>query len=205
MCLKWKDLRLNIFTGILNSFDWISKSCSFAFSVSALYASLKSRINDPRAIAENDITVFQTALIEKSLKLCDILKYEFIFCKPCQELEHVICDSIRNLTSTGIISLQEVRIWSFISSRFVFGVIMTISCRRAIWRKSCGAADTRRRLTIARTKSDVLNRRWRWSSTSWTSTLLIRVTWNFSILFWGLWSIRTPSAPLRSGNLSDVL
>ncbi|XP_043268130.1 glycerol-3-phosphate acyltransferase 1, mitochondrial isoform X2 [Venturia canescens] len=75
--------------------------------VSALYATLKSQINDPRAIAENDITVFQTVLVEKSLKLCDILKYEFIFCKPCQDLEYVICDSIRNLTNTGIISVQE--------------------------------------------------------------------------------------------------
>nr|XP_012153368.1 PREDICTED: glycerol-3-phosphate acyltransferase 1, mitochondrial isoform X3 [Megachile rotundata] len=75
--------------------------------VTALYAELQSQINDPVTIAQNNITVSRNCLIQSSLKLCDILKYEFIFCKPCQELESVIMETIQNLSHTDIITLQE--------------------------------------------------------------------------------------------------
>lgn len=75
--------------------------------MTALYADLKSQMNDPRAIAENDIKIYQDNLVERAIEVCDILKYEFIFCRPCQELEHVIVDVIRGLCSSGIISLIE--------------------------------------------------------------------------------------------------
>ncbi|KAK9294563.1 hypothetical protein QLX08_010868 [Tetragonisca angustula] len=75
--------------------------------VTALYAELQSKINDPVAIAQNNITVSQDLLIKKSLKLCDIFKYEFIFCKPCQDLECVIVDTIVNLSHKEFIILQE--------------------------------------------------------------------------------------------------
>ncbi|XP_043265956.1 glycerol-3-phosphate acyltransferase 1, mitochondrial isoform X1 [Colletes gigas] len=75
--------------------------------VTALYAELRSQINDPVAIAQNNITVSQDLLIHRSLKLCDIFKYEFIFCKPCQELEHIVVEAIENLSYTDIITLQE--------------------------------------------------------------------------------------------------
>ncbi|XP_057339821.1 glycerol-3-phosphate acyltransferase 1, mitochondrial isoform X1 [Microplitis mediator] len=75
--------------------------------ISALYAALKEQINDPRAIAENKIYVFQHVILEKAVKLCDILKQEFIFCKPCQDLEYVIITTIENLSYSGILSLCE--------------------------------------------------------------------------------------------------
>lgn len=75
--------------------------------VTALYAELRSQINDPMAIAEDDITVSRDNLVERALKLCDIFKYEFIFCKPCQELEQVILEAIENLSHTDIISLKQ--------------------------------------------------------------------------------------------------
>lgn len=68
---------------------------------------MKSEINNPKAIAENDVNVFQDVVVEKALAVCDILKYEFIFCKPCQDLEHVIIDTLGTLCSTGIITLKE--------------------------------------------------------------------------------------------------
>ena len=77
------------------------------FLVTGLYAALKSKINDPVAIARNDIIFFQDTVVEKALEVCDILKYEFIFCKPCQNLEHVIIDTLGSLNSSGIITLQE--------------------------------------------------------------------------------------------------
>ncbi|XP_066581402.1 glycerol-3-phosphate acyltransferase 1, mitochondrial isoform X2 [Prorops nasuta] len=72
--------------------------------VTAMYAELKSQMNDPAAIAENNITFHQYRLLEKTLKICDILKYEFIFCKPCQKLEDVIIETIDKLTNIGIIT-----------------------------------------------------------------------------------------------------
>ncbi|XP_050594328.1 glycerol-3-phosphate acyltransferase 1, mitochondrial isoform X3 [Bombus affinis] len=74
--------------------------------VTALYA-IQSQMNDPIALAQNNIIVSQDLLVEKSLKLCDIFKYEFIFCKPCQELERVIIDTVVNLSHKEIIILQE--------------------------------------------------------------------------------------------------
>ncbi|KAK0165007.1 hypothetical protein PV328_003565 [Microctonus aethiopoides] len=75
--------------------------------ISALYAALKTQLNDPQSVAQNDITVLQSVLIDKALKLCDILKQEFIFCKPCEDLEQVIIMTIQNLSYTGIITLCE--------------------------------------------------------------------------------------------------
>ncbi|KAF5278495.1 hypothetical protein FQA39_LY05984 [Lamprigera yunnana] len=37
-------------------------------------------------------------LIKASMDICDILQYEFIFCKPCQSLEWAILDIIEDLT-----------------------------------------------------------------------------------------------------------
>lgn len=78
------------------------------FAVTALYAELQSQINDPVAIAENNIIVYEQNLIERALKLCDILKYEFIFCKPCQELTKVIFKTIEKISETGLIIKEEV-------------------------------------------------------------------------------------------------
>ncbi|XP_032686586.1 glycerol-3-phosphate acyltransferase 1, mitochondrial isoform X2 [Odontomachus brunneus] len=75
--------------------------------ITALYAELQSQINDPVAIAENNITVYEQNLIERALKLCDILKYEFIFCKPCQELTKVIFETIEKISETGLITKEE--------------------------------------------------------------------------------------------------
>ncbi|XP_017889920.1 glycerol-3-phosphate acyltransferase 1, mitochondrial isoform X2 [Ceratina calcarata] len=75
--------------------------------VTSLYAELQSQIHDSMAITENNITVSKNRLIERSLKLCDILKYEFIFCKPCQEIEHLIAETIDNLSYTDMINLVE--------------------------------------------------------------------------------------------------
>lgn len=81
------------------------------FSVTALYAELQSQINDPVAIAENNITVLQNSLLERALKLCDILRYEFIFCRPCQELRDVVLETIQNISHKGIISQKEVHLF----------------------------------------------------------------------------------------------
>ncbi|KAF7993444.1 hypothetical protein HCN44_010039 [Aphidius gifuensis] len=75
--------------------------------ISALYGALKLQINDPKLRAENDITVYQNTLIDKSLKLCDILKYEFIYSRPCQDVEQIIIETIQNLVYCGIISQIE--------------------------------------------------------------------------------------------------
>ncbi|XP_043682974.1 glycerol-3-phosphate acyltransferase 1, mitochondrial isoform X2 [Vespula pensylvanica] len=74
--------------------------------VTALYAELQSRKENP-IISKNNIIFFQDVLVKRTLKLCDILRYEFIFCKPCQDLEDFIITTIEELSYTGIISLNE--------------------------------------------------------------------------------------------------
>lgn len=75
--------------------------------VTSLYAELQSQIHDSVAIAENNLTVSKKRLIERSLKLCDILKYEFIFCKPCQEVERLISETIENFSYADMITSIE--------------------------------------------------------------------------------------------------
>lgn len=41
--------------------------------------------------------VSQPDLLQAAMELCNILRYEFIFCKPCQNVEVMILDCIDNL------------------------------------------------------------------------------------------------------------
>lgn len=43
--------------------------------------------------------VGQQELVDTCLDLCDIFQYEFIFCKPCQNLESIIWDCIEDLNT----------------------------------------------------------------------------------------------------------
>jgi glycerol-3-phosphate O-acyltransferase 1/2 len=49
-----------------------------------------------------------TELIEVCLEYCDMLKYEFVFTKPCICLTSLIKKSIEKLRALGIIHLAEV-------------------------------------------------------------------------------------------------
>lgn len=42
--------------------------------------------------------IIEDELIEASIDLCNILQYEFVFCKPCQSIESAIMDCIEDLT-----------------------------------------------------------------------------------------------------------
>ncbi|XP_020281615.1 glycerol-3-phosphate acyltransferase 1, mitochondrial isoform X2 [Pseudomyrmex gracilis] len=87
--------------------------------VTALCAELQSDNNDENTYPCCDYSkiVNQQKLIERALKLCDILKYEFIFCRPCQMLNDVIQETIQNLTHTGVLTqIQQLylddELWS---------------------------------------------------------------------------------------------
>lgn len=41
--------------------------------------------------------VSQDILVQKTLELCDILQYEFLFCKPCQSLETTVTNTIDDM------------------------------------------------------------------------------------------------------------
>lgn len=117
-----------------------------------MYAELQSQINDPVAIAQNDITISQDLLIKRSLKLCDIFKYEFIFCKPCQELERIVKETIENLSYMDIITLEEVLYTNIITT-----LTKHYSCklfdRNVVWKRSYGAEDMHKRLMIVQMKN----------------------------------------------------
>ncbi|XP_047366032.1 glycerol-3-phosphate acyltransferase 1, mitochondrial isoform X4 [Vespa velutina] len=76
-------------------------------AVTALYAGLKSVKKDPMTLSKEDIiSISEDAFIKKILKLCDILRYEFIFCKPCDTLDNVATNTIRHLSSIFVSELK---------------------------------------------------------------------------------------------------
>lgn len=92
------------------------------FTVTALYSLVQEVRADPTKVAvQNNIVINQKDLVDKALRVCDILKYEFIFCKPCQVLEEVIENTINNLAYTGVIVLKEVcnKFFSFLYPSYV--------------------------------------------------------------------------------------
>ncbi|XP_050310386.1 glycerol-3-phosphate acyltransferase 1, mitochondrial isoform X1 [Anthonomus grandis grandis] len=52
-------------------------------------------------------TVSHEDLMENALELCSILQYEFLFCKPCQNLEQVITERIEDLVLRREIFLSD--------------------------------------------------------------------------------------------------
>lgn len=52
-------------------------------------------------------TVSYDDLIISALELCDIFQYEFLFCKPCQDLSQAIISSIDDLTVKNAIFITE--------------------------------------------------------------------------------------------------
>ncbi|XP_015179455.1 PREDICTED: glycerol-3-phosphate acyltransferase 1, mitochondrial isoform X2 [Polistes dominula] len=52
-------------------------------------------------------TFFKDVVVKKIIKLCDILRYELIFCKPCETLEFKIDEAIDELKNSLSIKLDE--------------------------------------------------------------------------------------------------
>lgn len=116
---------------------------------------MRSQINDPVAIAENNITVSQNRLIQNSLTLCDIFKYEFIFCKPCQELERIITEVIQNLSHTEIITTEEV-LYINIAICSINNHLFQLFGRNVAYKKNYGVEDSRKLSTIVQTKNIII-------------------------------------------------
>ncbi|XP_026464802.1 glycerol-3-phosphate acyltransferase 1, mitochondrial-like [Ctenocephalides felis] len=55
----------------------------------------------------NNGLVMQHDLINISLELCDMLRYEFILSKPCQSLERLLLDTIDNLCGSDILIVPQ--------------------------------------------------------------------------------------------------
>lgn len=66
------------------------------FALDAVVITALSTTNNGQPINVDDV-------IETSLEYCDILRYEFILCKPCQNLAQQIEGSIRRLVQLGTI------------------------------------------------------------------------------------------------------
>ena len=79
--------------------------------VTAMSAAIASQIKNSRVLDKKQVTVTQRELVENALAVCDILKYEFIFCKPCQDLEEAVVAAIGRLVESEVICVDEVRTW----------------------------------------------------------------------------------------------
>lgn len=78
------------------------------FLVTALYAELNYDCDKAVMDTNETVTVYQKRLVERALKLCDILRYEFILYRPCQELVDIILDTIQKLLHMGVLNQDEV-------------------------------------------------------------------------------------------------
>ncbi|KAF2900464.1 hypothetical protein ILUMI_05716 [Ignelater luminosus] len=85
-------IELNYYSNILTTFYALESVIAIALD------SLDSRLG----------FVFQDDLVQACLNICDILQYEFIFCKPCQGLETAIINCIEDLIINKEIFLPDL-------------------------------------------------------------------------------------------------
>ncbi|KAJ8684307.1 hypothetical protein QAD02_020099 [Eretmocerus hayati] len=106
-------IELSYYSNTMLSFYVLDSIVVTAFNA-VLLSNMKA---DPKAAENNNVLVSQESLVEKARMLCEVLKYEFIFCKPCQDLDQAIVATIERLVTTGIIqkieaAFLEEEIWS---------------------------------------------------------------------------------------------
>lgn len=53
--------------------------------------------------------------MEACREYCDILRYEFLFNKPCQKLENLLDESFDRLKEQQLLSVPSVISWAFFS------------------------------------------------------------------------------------------
>ncbi|CAH0388969.1 unnamed protein product [Bemisia tabaci] len=75
----------------------------------ALCSLLKEQFETARSQGGNSSrpTTTQLDLLQHSLKLCDILQFEFIFTKPCQYLDTIVIQTIEQLATLDILAVKQ--------------------------------------------------------------------------------------------------
>lgn len=58
--------------------------------------------------AEGDIKVSEDAIIKHAIELCDILQFEFIFSKPCEQLDYALSEVVDKFKFHEILISDEV-------------------------------------------------------------------------------------------------
>jgi glycerol-3-phosphate O-acyltransferase len=78
-------------------------------AVTALYSLLSTETNSPHMAGSYRMLSFTVEQIQQcALDLCEILQFEFIFTKPCQQLEAAIEDVLTQFKYKEIITCTEV-------------------------------------------------------------------------------------------------
>lgn len=60
-------------------------------------------------MTDTSLYVSNDQLLEQAQLVCDILQFEFLFTKTCQNLETVLSETIDNFVSSEILSQDQVR------------------------------------------------------------------------------------------------
>lgn len=55
-----------------------------------------------------EFRIEKNELMQLCKKYCDILRYEFLFNKPCQKIDNLLEDSYERLKEQGLISIPSV-------------------------------------------------------------------------------------------------
>lgn len=106
----------------VSMFQAVSSQCFDAgqsVSVTALYSLLSVEKNPPVMAGSYQVLSFTEEQIQQcALDLCEILQFEFIFTKPCQQLETAIEEVVTQFRYKEILVYSEVccgRAWCSMS------------------------------------------------------------------------------------------
>ncbi|KAJ8865776.1 hypothetical protein PR048_033298 [Dryococelus australis] len=78
--------------------------------VMALYPTLLEKLGGIAETGEKSVTVAHDPLLAFCHELFDILQFEFIFCKPCQDLSTLVVEAIDNLKVKEILCVPDEEI-----------------------------------------------------------------------------------------------
>ena len=96
--------------------------------MTALYSLLSEDLESHGMAGSYRVLGFTTeAILQRATELCEILQFEFIFTKPCQQLETTIEEAIMKLKYKEILLCKEVRIYINCKGSFINYVRMILA------------------------------------------------------------------------------
>lgn len=97
----------------MNNFIWQKKITKFRFNnVRFFFSFLATAVFCATKLDTSskldDVKVSEDVIIRHAIEICDILQFEFIFTKPCEQLDYALSDVIDKFKCYEILSTEEV-------------------------------------------------------------------------------------------------
>lgn len=88
------------------------------FALDAVVVTIAQKFSNLDAVGQSCLCLEE--LVQIAVEYCDLLRYEFILHKPCQDLEELLRSAVRRLARQGVFDIV-----SFLSQSCCFGLIFT--------------------------------------------------------------------------------